>query len=140
MLISGQNALISTVLQDAGYYTGLMGKWHMGQQPEHHPNNRGFDDYWGFLGGGHNYFGPYESVTDYRNPPEHNGVNGTNLTSSDYMTDENGTRHPLLTVDNYVRRGGTAIAEAWEAVETILKDTVVVKTANPDPSETTESK
>ena len=26
-------------------------------------------------------------MTDYRNPPEHNGVNVTNLTSNDYMTD-----------------------------------------------------
>lgn len=48
--------LISTVLKDAGYYTGAIGKWHLGIAADYHPNVRGFDDYYGFLGGGHNYF------------------------------------------------------------------------------------
>jgi arylsulfatase A-like enzyme len=37
--------LISTVLQKAGYYTGAVGKWHMGIDPQFHPNKRGFDDF-----------------------------------------------------------------------------------------------
>jgi arylsulfatase A-like enzyme len=79
--------MISTVLQEAGYFTGIMGKWHMGQQPEHHPNVRGFDDFYGFLGGGHNYFGPYGNATDYKSYPEHNGVDDTTLTATNYITD-----------------------------------------------------
>jgi len=43
-------------LQDAGYRTGIIGKWHMGAAPCYHPNNRGFDHFYGFLSGGHTYF------------------------------------------------------------------------------------
>jgi len=43
-------------LQAAGYKTGLVGKWHLGSQPEHHPERRGFDEFFGFLGGSHDYF------------------------------------------------------------------------------------
>lgn len=85
--------LFSTVLQDAGYYTGLMGKWHLGEQDEHHPNNRGFDEFWGFLAGGKLYFGPYQAnnadgkVWDYKTYPEHNGEFVKHLTKEDYLTD-----------------------------------------------------
>lgn len=43
-------------LQEAGYVTGVIGKWHLGAAEPFHPNNRGFDYFYGFLGGGHDYF------------------------------------------------------------------------------------
>ncbi len=43
-------------LQQAGYVTGCIGKWHLGAAAPFHPNNRGFDYFYGFLGGGHDYF------------------------------------------------------------------------------------
>ncbi len=43
-------------LQRAGYVTGAIGKWHLGAAEPFHPNNRGFDYFYGFLGGGHDYF------------------------------------------------------------------------------------
>ncbi|MCC6509481.1 MAG: sulfatase-like hydrolase/transferase [Pirellulaceae bacterium] len=42
-------------LKDAGYATGLVGKWHLGNQPQMHPQKRGFDEFFGFLGGAHSY-------------------------------------------------------------------------------------
>lgn len=54
--IDVNEVLMSTVLQQAGYFTGAIGKWHMGIDPPFHPNVRGFDDFYGFLGGGHQYF------------------------------------------------------------------------------------
>ena len=38
-------------MRDAGYRTACIGKWHMGSLPEYAPNSRGFDYFWGFLGG-----------------------------------------------------------------------------------------
>lgn len=47
---------ISKVLHDAGYYTAAIGKWHLGFAKPFQPYNRGFDSFYGFLGGGHKYF------------------------------------------------------------------------------------
>jgi arylsulfatase A-like enzyme len=46
---------IADHLRAAGYATSLIGKWHQGFDSAHHPQSRGFDDYFGFLVGGHNY-------------------------------------------------------------------------------------
>ena len=43
-------------LKSAGYITGLVGKWHLGELPDMQPQKRGFDEFFGFLGGGHSYF------------------------------------------------------------------------------------
>lgn len=47
---------IADRLKQLGYQTGLIGKWHLGAAPPFHPNNRGFDYFFGILGGGHSYF------------------------------------------------------------------------------------
>jgi arylsulfatase A-like enzyme len=43
-------------LKAAGYKTGMVGKWHLGAKPEQHPQKRGFEEFFGFLGGAHSYF------------------------------------------------------------------------------------
>ncbi|MES2997544.1 MAG: sulfatase-like hydrolase/transferase [Verrucomicrobiota bacterium] len=49
--------LLSQRLKELGYRTGISGKWHLGESvPEQHPNARGFDFFFGMLGGGHEYF------------------------------------------------------------------------------------
>ncbi len=47
---------IANKLKAAGYATGLVGKWHLGSQPAMQPQQRGFDEFFGFLGGAHDYF------------------------------------------------------------------------------------
>lgn len=37
-------------MQEAGYHTALIGKWHLGLTQEHWPNNRGFHFFHGWLG------------------------------------------------------------------------------------------
>jgi arylsulfatase A-like enzyme len=43
-------------LKDAGYATALFGKWHLGHEEKFHPLTRGFQEFFGFLDGAHNYF------------------------------------------------------------------------------------
>ena len=48
---------LADVLKENGYATGMFGKWHLGLTEKHNPINRGFDEFYGFLGhGGHDYF------------------------------------------------------------------------------------
>lgn len=47
---------LGDVFRRAGYKTGAFGKWHLGAAEQFHPNNRGFDEFYGFLDGGHHYF------------------------------------------------------------------------------------
>ena len=41
--------------QDAGYATGIIGKWHLGFSPQRWPLERGFDEFYGFLVAMHNF-------------------------------------------------------------------------------------
>jgi arylsulfatase len=43
-------ATLASILQQLGYYTQGIGKWHMGENEGSLPQNVGFDDYYGFLG------------------------------------------------------------------------------------------
>jgi arylsulfatase A-like enzyme len=47
---------MADLVKQAGYTTAVIGKWHMGAHKQLHPNKRGFDEFFGFLGGGHRYF------------------------------------------------------------------------------------
>lgn len=46
------------VLQKAGYVTGLIGKWHLGNEPQFHPTRNGLNHFMGMPGGGTNPFEP----------------------------------------------------------------------------------
>ena len=48
---------VADLLKKEGYATAVIGKWHLGIEPEYHPMKRGFDEFYGFLGhGAHDYF------------------------------------------------------------------------------------
>ncbi|MEX0325780.1 MAG: sulfatase-like hydrolase/transferase [Puniceicoccaceae bacterium] len=55
---------IADVLKKAGYTSGIIGKWHLGAHPDLHPLNRGFDYFFGHLGGGHQYFPELLTIKD----------------------------------------------------------------------------
>ena len=48
---------IADLVKTKGFRTGIFGKWHLGLTEEYHAMNRGFDEFYGFMGGGaHPYF------------------------------------------------------------------------------------
>ena len=47
--------ILPEFLRKAGYTTGWIGKWHLGSAPEFRPENRGFQETFGFIGGVHEY-------------------------------------------------------------------------------------
>lgn len=56
---------IADRLRAAGYRTGWFGKSHLGYEPQFHPQQRGFDEFYGFLGGAHAYL---DASADKANP------------------------------------------------------------------------
>lgn len=47
---------LASALDKVGYQTMAIGKWHLGAHESQRPLNRGFDEFFGFLTGGHQYF------------------------------------------------------------------------------------
>ena len=47
---------IADALKAQGYATGMVGKWHLGMDQDHHPMSRGFDEYFGVLAGASQFF------------------------------------------------------------------------------------
>ena len=78
---------IATLLKPAGYATGLVGKWHLGDAEQFAPTKRGFDDFWGFRGGGHDYFKVLPNGKGYNAPIECNTKTPQKIT---YITDDMG--------------------------------------------------
>jgi arylsulfatase A-like enzyme len=77
---------IADRLKAAGYRTALFGKWHLGSSDKFHPQSRGFDEFFGFLGGQHSYT---ETQSDGANPLLDGRKPAENLS---YLTDELGDR------------------------------------------------
>jgi arylsulfatase A-like enzyme len=50
-----------------------VGKWHLGAHPSLHPNQRGFKEFFGFLGGGHTYLPGEKGGVEYLRPLQFNG-------------------------------------------------------------------
>ncbi len=55
-------------LRAAGYRTAVIGKWHLGAHPQFHPHARGFDHFYGILGGGHNHLPATKTTVEYEAP------------------------------------------------------------------------
>ena len=49
---------LADAMKQAGYVTGMVGKWHLGTRPQFLPTRRGFDEFFGFPFGGSTYINP----------------------------------------------------------------------------------
>ena len=80
---------IANELHDVGYATALIGKWHQGFDKPHHPNSRGFDEFFGFLVGGHNYAQHPDADPEFGSGHSHNMIyRGDKLQKLDgFLTD-----------------------------------------------------
>src|SRR5262249_30428404 len=47
--IPANELTLADLLRKLGYATACIGKWHLGDQPAHHPRRHGFDHYFGLL-------------------------------------------------------------------------------------------
>lgn len=80
--LSDDVVTMADVFKSNGYKTFALGKWHLGYDSSDHPNNRGFDEFYGFETGSRSYF-------PMKNPSKKNMLqhNGKKVVFEGYMTD-----------------------------------------------------
>lgn len=86
---------MAEILKKVDYHTGYIGKWHLGTHPKFRPNVRGFDEFYGFVAGGHRYFPEdlvYQTIEDVdRRGGWYNTKllrNEQRVETDEYLTDE----------------------------------------------------
>ncbi|MGZ3818978.1 MAG: arylsulfatase [Mucilaginibacter sp.] len=91
--LNRESLTLAEVLRNNGYSTLMSGKWHVGNDSLAWPNQRGFDQYYGVIGGAADYFdakplplggGQYPVIIEENNKRLHPEAN------SYYFTDEIG--------------------------------------------------
>jgi arylsulfatase A-like enzyme len=92
-----EHPTIASVLKDAGYATAVLGKWHLGSLPTYGPLQSGYEHFWGFRGGGVDYYthkspAKLPDLWDRDVPVEKTG----------YLTDLLGD-HALAVLDDYAK-------------------------------------
>jgi arylsulfatase A-like enzyme len=97
-------------LRAAGYATGLVGKWHLGNAPPFRPQKRGFDEFFGFLGGAHPYF-PGQGAPIFRG--------GEVVAEKEYLTDAL-AREAIAFIDRH-KKGPFFLYLAFNAVHTPMQ-------------------
>ncbi|WP_167605744.1 sulfatase-like hydrolase/transferase [Maribellus sediminis] len=85
---------LADALKKAGYKSLAIGKWHMGAHESLHPLKRGFDDFYGFLSGGHRYFpeeltlnDPFEATSQFDGYKTRLLRNYERVDETEYLTD-----------------------------------------------------
>ena len=71
--LSPENLSIGQLLKKAGYETYLVGKWHLGYQPEFSPNRNGFDYFYGFHAGAIDYISHSNDLYENEQPTHRDG-------------------------------------------------------------------
>lgn len=64
---------LAQVMKTAGYATGMVGKWHLGEAPGYFPLDRGFDEYFGVLGGATSFMLDLQPGDEAHTPPGSEG-------------------------------------------------------------------
>jgi arylsulfatase A-like enzyme len=118
---------IAETLQNGGYTTGLVGKWHQGGTADYHPFRHGFDEFFGFLHEGH-YFvpPPYKGVTTMlRRKTLPGGLTGRWIGSKDLIyTDHMRGNEPDYDADNPITRGGQPVVETEYLTDALTREAV----------------
>jgi arylsulfatase A-like enzyme len=79
---------IAAALDKVGYQTMAIGKWHLGAHESQRPLKRGFDEFFGFLTGGHQYFPELWTLDDISGVKAQYDPYKTKLLQNDTRVDE----------------------------------------------------
>ena len=112
---------IADNMRSAGYATALIGKWHQGFSASHHPLSRGFDEFFGFLVGGHNYMLNKDADPEFGSAHSHDMIyRGRELQHLDGYTTDLFTDEALAFMDRHKEKPWFLYL-AYNAVHTPLE-------------------
>ena len=63
--LDAKHTTIARLLKDAGYKTGIFGKWHLGRETQFNPIRHGFDEYFGLTGGNVDMYSKEDRFKNY---------------------------------------------------------------------------
>ncbi|MGB8166974.1 MAG: sulfatase-like hydrolase/transferase, partial [Chthoniobacteraceae bacterium] len=117
---------IADRLRDAGYATGLVGKWHLGGTAEFHPQRRGFDEFFGFLHEGHFYVPPpWQGVTTWlrrKTLPDGGQGRWTSPEGRIVWSTHLGHNEPEYDTDNPLLRSSQPVDEKANLTDTFTRE------------------
>lgn len=105
--LSPNEVTTAELLSDAGYHTAMWGKWHMGDEPKHAPENQGYDyAYYGLFNGAPDawqdskdlYDSPMPvnaSFYDFPGYDEYEARTGIDLSVAGYVGEKGKGRKPI---------------------------------------------